>query len=559
MPGKKTDYNEALSAAQAKRSKSWAELMQDTDKDLAYKMALVELEMDTLKDPEDALMHYIGRTEGKAKEILTRKLQEWERMNFDRAVSYAAKVTGADPEQIANLETRTPEQQEALLQASAKIQLARHMMLLNSDFMIALQTLISTKGRFENLEHIDQVKRLFVLYYFTTRPFSPSETGNFTKAEKEQIVEQYKRFEDFMYDYLDGNKQTEDESFLHILKLFIEKENPTEAKEIIESLTSVLPENLIVANNKLANQMTRKGLVDFGEFSLIVSPQKKNRKPIETTVMLTYEGENVKLTGRQDITEFDRLVYNAIVTLYVSGSASHIMSPAMIYRAMTGQTNTENPSDQQIDAIINSIDKMRFIRARINCTLELQSRNISLNSAQIDDGRIDTSLLMAKWIKVKAGGQIIDALFVMDVPIIYEYSAALKQVLTLPASMLDVKELSVMYDENGHKKTVVTTRSLPNTETRLLIKSYLLQRIELMKGKNNMNNPVIALYDYEKGGEIHHGLYTKVGKQNASRAEMLRIREDAEKMLSYWKIVKHIKGFEIVKEKRKITGYKIEI
>ena len=92
-----------------------------------------------------------------------------------------------------------------------------------------------------------------------------------------------------------------------------------------------------------------------------------------------------------------------------------------------------------------------------------------------------------------------------------------------------------------------------------MIKGYLIRRIEGMKGKNGLSNPVISLYDYQRDGETHQGLYSIAGKPDADRKEMQRIREDAEKMLAYWAATGYIKAFEAQTERKKITGYKITV
>ena len=316
----------------------------------------------------------------------------------------------------------------------------------------------------------------------------------------------------------------------------------------IDRLSSVLPQKYVMPNNKLANTLT-KDIVNVGEITLEVS-RAGAKKLIETSCILTYEGDNVKLSGRQPYTEYDRNVYNAVSSLYVYGDPSHVVTPAMVYRAMTGLTDSEKPTAGQLAAVTRSLDKMRFIRARIDCTAELQARRITLNSKQINSGEIDTNLLMAKWVKVSAGGQQVKALCIVDVPILYEYAAAVKQVLTIPASTLDVKELNADGSIGAR---------LPNTESRILIKGYLLRRIEGMKGKNGLNNPVIALYDYKRDGETHKGLYSIAGNTDPTRTEANRIRDDVEKMLAYWAATGYIKSFEAQTERKKITGYKIAV
>ena len=182
---------------------------------------------------------------------------------------------------------------------------------------------------------------------------------------------------------------------------------------------------------------------------------------------------------------------------------------------------------------------------------------ITLNSKQINGCEIDTYLLTADAIKVQAGGQTVRAYRIIKTPILYEYAAAVKQVLTLPASVLDVKEISEV-TVDGAKKLTIGAR-LPNTESRILIKGYLIRRIEGMKGKNGLSNPVISLYDYQRDGETHQGLYSIAGKADAKDLEAKRIRTDVEKMLAYWQATGYIKAFEAQAQRRKITGYKITV
>lgn len=557
MPDKKP-----VDQAKAESLRKWAEVMQDPRNDLLHKISHVLLDVDLMKDVEDAISSRItDSTSEAARDMWHKILDRYERGHFASLVKEVADQTGADPAQIADKDTRTAEQQQALLEASARRQIARMDKFFESDYMKVVRALGEVDSLFEEPADPDVigVKESFILYYFTTRPdIRPSEAGQFTQADKEALIAQYKRFEAFIVKYFDGVERANaarDGEWTAALEAFIADENPADAQEIIEHLTSVLPEKYVVPNNKLANTMTR-GIIDIGRITLEES-RRGAKKLVETTCILTYEGDNVHLSGRQPFTEYDRNVYNAVSSLYVYGDQSHVVTPAMVYRAMTGLTDSEKPTAGQLAAVTRSLDKMRFIRARIDCTEELKMRRITLNSKQINGGEIDTYLLTADAIKVQAGGQTVRAYRIIKTPILYEYAAAVKQVLTLPASVLDVKEISEM-TVDGAKKLTIGAR-LPNTESRILIKGYLIRRIEGMKGKNGLSNPVISLYDYQRDGETHQGLYSIAGKPDADRKEMQRIREDAEKMLAYWAATGYIKSFEAQTERKKITGYKITV
>lgn len=557
MPDKKP-----VDQAKAESLRKWAEVMQDPRNDLLHKISHVLLDVDLMKDVEDAISSRItDSTSDAARDMWHKILDRYERGHFASLVKEVADQTGADPAQIADKDTRTAEQQQALLEASARRQIARMDKFFESDYMKVVRALDEVDSLFDEPADPDVigVKESFILYYFTTRPdIRPSEAGQFTQADKEKLIEQYKRFEAFIVKYFDGVERANaarDGEWTAALEAFIAAENPADAQEIIEHLTSVLPEKYVVPNNKLANTMTR-GIIDIGRITLEES-RRGAKKIVETTCILTYEGDNVHLSGRQPFTEYDRNVYNAVSSLYVYGDQSHVVTPAMVYRAMTGLTDSEKPTAGQLAAVTRSLDKMRFIRARIDCTEELKMRRITLNSKQINGGEIDTYLLTADAIKVQAGGQTVRAYRIIKTPILYEYAAAVKQVLTLPASVLDVKEISEV-TVDGAKKLTIGAR-LPNTESRILIKGYLIRRIEGMKGKNGLSNPVISLYDYERDGETHQGLYSIAGKADAKDLEAKRIRTDVEKMLAYWQATGYIKAFEAQTQRRKITGYKITV
>ena len=383
---------------------------------------------------------------------------------------------------------------------------------------------------------------ILALYYFATHPQIDLDTGVLTDADKEELLALLHRYETFVND-------PKYETSWDAIADFITAENPPDAQEIIEQFNnSHLAKTLVIPNNKLANVIT-DDVIDIGEFVMNVA-RRNAKKRIDVTCILTDESDSkVKLTGRQRFTEYDRNVYNAVSSLYVYGDESHLMTPAMIYRMMTGMSEAEKPTAAQIESVTRSIDKMRFIRAQIDCTEEWRANGVTLFGEQIKNGKADTYLLAASNRDINTGGHAVMAYWIMELPILYEYASSVKQVLTVPAATVNIKIL----DGNGK----ITTRTLPNTERRILIKGYLIRRIEGMKGRNNLNSRNIALYDYKKKGEPHQGLYSTVGTPNPTRTEANRIRDDAEKMLDFWKAIKYIHDYKTITTGNKITGYEI--
>lgn len=339
-----------------------------------------------------------------------------------------------------------------------------------------------------------------------------------------------------------------------IAKLLSEKQEQAiqeEASRILEHFQSTIVDKHIIPNNKLTNHMANQ-VEKPGSFKLSVSAAAKRSTPMKVICSLAYENENLKISGRHPFTEYDRNVYNALVSLYVCGDKSHIVTPQTVYRAMVGMSDTEKLGKQQIETVTESLDKMRFTRTMINCTDEISRRQAARGRKFSGMGMIDTYLLDATVVHVEAGGQAVRAYRINSAPVLYQYSSLLNEVLTVPSSLLNIRAV----DENGS----ITDNRVSNTEGRIQIKGYLLRRIEGMKGKNSLKSNTISLEGYDKDDVHHKGLYEIAGLTDGASRKMLKSARDyAEQVLGYWKAVGYIKGFSFVVAKRTITGIQINV
>lgn len=338
----------------------------------------------------------------------------------------------------------------------------------------------------------------------------------------------------------------------YISETYAPQEKPIESDRL-PSLRGVAPLTHIIPNNKITNLLSA-GDIGFSEslddfFPVRVSSEKA-KKEIVSSIMVAYEGENIQIMSRRPFTEYDRNVYNAVVSLYVHGDQQHVMTPAMIYRAMTGRSDASSPSPQQIGAVTKSLDKMRFIRVKIDCTEELKQRKVHLDGVPVTNGMIDTYLLNADGTHVAAGGHVVDAYRINKPPVLYEYSRAINQVLTVPSELLAIKEA----DDKGVYNTFVA-----DSDSRIQMKGYMLRRIEGMKGKNALHNDVISFVSYEKEGKHRPGLYEIAGKESPSTPEAKRIRDYATQALDFWKAKGFIADYKFVKKDggKAITGVRI--
>lgn len=439
-----------------------------------------------------------------------------------------AQLTGGNADEIADAKKRTPEQEKLMIEVSARATAARMKSFFESDYEAAYNIIEKRySGDRKDPLSDDEMEALFYIpqYFFARHPeLEAMDNGNLGDAERAELTALIDKA-------LEIRASDPRKSLLEAIsaaigvKLDASKASGIGKRIKLEQLSSLIPTRHVIPNNKLTNQLT-DDIIDTGSYELTVAGKGKNA--VTTICVLTYEGDNVKLTGRQSFTEYDRNVYNAVTSLFVYGDEAHIVTPAMVYRAMVNMTETETPSAQQIGAVTRSLDKMRFIRARVDCTEELKRRGASVDGEQITGGMIDTYLLTADAVTVEAGGKKVKAYRIIKTPILYEYSSLIKQVLTVPAALLDVKA-------EGQR--------VKNTEQRIAIKGYLLRRIEVMKGKTKQSTHI--LFD---------AIYSATGEESPNDIEKKRIREYVFTVLDYWQEQGHITGYSSLRSGTTYTG-----
>lgn len=292
----------------------------------------------------------------------------------------------------------------------------------------------------------------------------------------------------------------------------------------LEALESIIPSKHIIPNNKLSNEITKE-LIGIGEVALTVANKDKNNE-VSTIVSINYNDEGIKLYNKANFTPYDRTVHNAVCSLYEAGNKN--ITPAMVYRAMNGQTGTEKISPQSIGAVTKSLDKSRTMSCKIDYTEEAKARNIPVTKTIIED-----MILPAQKVTVKAGGKEISAYKLHSKPIMYEYAQVTKQIITVPIELLQTKS------------------AIRSTEDVIVIREYLLRRIEIMKHSNKHSNKI-----------LYESIYKELGLNTEVRTQALadktkKVRKAVKELLTFWKMEKYIKKFAEYKEGRTFKGIDI--
>ena len=329
------------------------------------------------------------------------------------------------------------------------------------------------------------------------------------------------------------------------------------------------PKRYTAPNTTLTNAM--QNLDGVGEVigaGKIELPVLKTPKEIIISVNASIV-EGPEITGPQ-YDEYDRAIEAAIWSIYLDRTRNNrpaIATPEMIYRTMTHKTGAEAVSPQQIASIKSRIDKMRRIYLEIDATEEMLARiNEERKGRPLESYTINGYLLQAIEKKVRIGNNIVDAYFFGE-PLLLEYARDTKQIITINGSALAIKKL----DSKGN----ITPLTVPNTESRIAAKFYLMRRIATMKNDEkraaaafkkhkeararNQQLPEKAINDFRRLNRSIKldtlfkaaGVTTKNSKTN--------MREYVYTVLDYWSATGEIKEYKKTKKKGRKTADAIEI
>lgn len=285
----------------------------------------------------------------------------------------------------------------------------------------------------------------------------------------------------------------------------------------LETLDSFLPTKYIIPNNKLANKMTE---VPYDEpFLLEVNSEKKVKNPVS----INYDDENIKIFDKNKrFTPYDRTVHNAVCSIYEAGS-DHF-TPDRVYRVMNGIDDSQYVSPQARGAITRSLDKMRRTYAKVDYSNEAQAYRQDIEHATFED-----HILSAKKVTLSAGGkEVIGYKLNGGKPLLYEYAQFTKQVLTVPIELLNTKDV------------------IKSTPEVIVIREYLIRRIEVMKENQSTSNKIL----FEK-------IFNEIDHPEPTADKARKVRNNVEKLLTKFKKEGYIKDFKFYKSGRSFKGIDI--
>ena len=295
----------------------------------------------------------------------------------------------------------------------------------------------------------------------------------------------------------------------------------------LESVNTIAPQKYVQPSDKISNELTALSLVGGG--NVIVGP--KGKEKIKSVVRLNTQGlEGFNI--RREIDEFDRAVMDAITSLYVAGN--EVMTVSMIHNVLTGNSGSRI-TEKKRDDINDSITRLIYTGVFINPEQERQELYPTLKKVY------DSPLVNGRRVSnVYVNGTLTDCLRVYDLPILYEYANAKKQVSTIPIELLN-------------------SPIAKNKET-IILQDYILRRVEAMK-RGNISHTITYEAIYKLFGY-------ETDKQSPApakvRVKQKELREKASVILDHLKTQKidgkqYIKGHGVIKKSGRLYGVEVKL
>lgn len=293
-------------------------------------------------------------------------------------------------------------------------------------------------------------------------------------------------------------------------------------KESIIADNDKKPTALTMANTKLSNALFDEQKDFTNLVNVVVSNEKAKKKiRVPTQVFLSAEEmEGVEIP--QKITAYDRAVHDGVCSIIVEGETMTATN-RQIYEAMTGKSTT---SPQALGHITRSLNKMNRTKVSFDYTEQANAKGKKCDKIVHRANIIDFEEVEVVFNKT----QSVHGYKFLSIPILHRYATAVGQIITVSSALLDLPHVT-------------------STEDSIILKHYLLRRIEAIKNKkNHMDSRRIlfkTMFDY-------CGI-------NGDRVQLRRKREVVFAILQDWKDMRYIKNFTEYKgSKGKILGVDIE-
>ena len=334
------------------------------------------------------------------------------------------------------------------------------------------------------------------------------------------------------------------------------KVNAEAAATLLKALNKSLPPNYLIPNTNVIQDLQKPGAISPEKSSFVSKDIKRKGKQISNYVIAFYDEEaledikDIKGNPIKDRLSQEQIrIFNAVSTICENFPQDEQVFTLPRLSRIIKQTDETNLNEAEESTLARELWRLTGLNVNIDATETFSSRGLPLEKAKLKGKFLE---LRALEMDLKGGGSY-TVYKITQPPIVYQHAKALGQIKTVPANVIDIREVKektirkkTRTEEGAEKFTLVKKEmgeKVRLTSERLSIRDYLALRIEIMKEKNEdkaYHN--VILFDDPKGKK---GLYKILGKENADRIQKKRIRDFCFLCLDYWADIKYIKGYKI--------------
>lgn len=465
--------------------------------------------IDTFKSLVYALMLFTTTDSSDAPQEIQQLVEDSKTADFFRWINKAAETTGADPADIFN--KPTPEQQKLLEDIAREEITARYEAAHNSNYTQAINDLLTVKIAADKNNTGAAVRQFAALYFFALHspellPIRPREL---TAEHLRELRDILNRLDQFIAGRADTDLDTSFNAFIEEAGADPEKIQ----KSIIAALRSI-PDSVDYAldkpNQNLWNEFKVSSEDPSGQleihFDTSGGKKKKSKAPAPTVQYSLYFADRDELDYlkiSKKLTVFDYRLYMFIDAIYKTGQ--HTMTISQIYKAQGGKGR---PSAADIKKYNDSLTKMRSAIITLDNSEEIAAK---MNYPHV---KYDGMLLPFERLTADIQGKHCEtAIHVLQELPLQKFARDRGQVQRLPTEVLNVP--------------------LSNTDANLLLIDYLVDRIAIMKGKNNKAKDKILLATVYKNCAIN------------TRVQKARAKTKIQVCFDHWTKIKWIKSYTI--------------
>jgi hypothetical protein len=261
---------------------------------------------------------------------------------------------------------------------------------------------------------------------------------------------------------------------------------------------------------------------------------KSAGKNVSTIVTMDFP-KTIALDSGGSLTNFDKAILNGVSSLLIAGTIYFTIP--MLYRAMIG---SENPSmrEEAVQTIRDRLEFMRHATITLDCTEEAAAHFIK-EGQNLQSLTFSQYLLPMNRMNAVLNGREVEAYFLIDTPPLFQYASSKRQI-----SLVDMDLLNVHFEADSP----LAGASLNNTPAIIVLKNYLLTRIEGMKNTNNRLQSRKILFS---------SIYEELGEPSPIKQRRQRLRNYTEIYLEYLTQQNYISGYSFTRTGRVVDGVEI--